>query len=1029
MKINRGIRALALLCIMVPPFIVLLAFVHLVMAQTGVPPLLDLNGPTVTGMDYSTNYTEDGPPSAIVSSTALTIVDSDSTNLSSATIRFNPPPPDGNLESLAADPKGTGITVQGYNSNQARLRLTGNTSVAAYQEVMRTLTYLNTSQSPDPTDRKIELFVVDSDGNQSATAVSTVIVHPVNDAPVLDNSGDMVMTPINEDEVNSPGNAVGTIIKSAEQGGADRITDVDKNALEGFAVIEAASANGTWQYLADGGSSWLPFTGVSNESAVLLNTGARIRFVPNPGFSGSVSFTFRAWDQTSGSNGETGVNVSGEKNGGKTAFSTATETVALTVLTVNDLPIVDLNGPEEGRDYRTSFAENSSPVPIASSSATVSDEDSTLLARMVVMLTDALDGEAEMLAANTLTTSITAEPYNPETGVLLLNGPDTVSNFQLVLRQIVYNHTMPEPSSGNRVVFVVANDGENDSQPVSSTIAVNLINTAPVLNASGTYRLSDIPEDTAEPAGNAVQEIIASAGGDPITDPDPDAEEGIAVTGVNDSNGRWQYTTGTTWLDFGVISDTAAVLLNAAARIRYLPNPNYNGPAGNLTFRAWDLTTGANGQRNVDVSRNGGSTAFSNASAVATLTVTPVNDRPSATLTDNITPTYVEDAAPVPLINGTLQLSDVDNPLLSSATLTITNLLDAGAEWLLVDTSGTNIVPTYHAESGVLRLAGQTTLANYTSVLRTVAYRNSSQDPTEAERSIEMVVSDATLSSTAVVLNVAVQPVNDPPVVDLNGAGSGIDYVGEFIIRWGPAPAVDQNLSVVDVDNTTLTGAVVKIVNPQNGEAERLTADTSATPNITRVFDPDTHELHLTGTDSVANYQLVLRTVRYNNLLDSPNMAERRIEFVLTDGSATSAVAKSTLHIRETPISLVYLPVLTPARGDEPNNSCPEALSINTNHSYSFLPNDENDWYYFDLAVAQDVTVELTNFVPRQGQIVIASGSSTCQGLQLVGNNGNNQTEKIVDLGTRPPGRYFIWIITDGTFNNTVPYNLLVRTE
>lgn len=1026
-KINRGIRALTLLCIMVPPFIVLLTFVHLVMAQTGSPPVLRLNG--AAGADYSANYNEGGPPSAIVSPTALTVVDSDSTNLSSATIRFNPPPPDGNLESLAASDLGNGVTIQAYNSNQARLRLTGNASVTAYQQVMRTLTYLNTSQSPDPTDRKLELFVVDTDGNQSVVVTSTVIVFPQNDAPVLDNSGNMTMTSINEDNSNSPGNSVGGIIQTAQTGGEDRITDVDDNALEGFAVIEAGSSNGVWQYSTNGGTSWLPFGTVSNNSAVLLDTAARIRFVPNPGFSGSVSFTFRAWDRTQGNNGDIGVNVSDGNNGGTTAFSTATETVALTVLTVNDLPIVDLNGPEEGLNYRTSFADNSSPVPIASSSATVSDEDSTMLARMVVTLTAALDDEAEMLSANTLTTSITAEPYDPETGTLLLNGPDTLGNFQLVLHQIVYTHTLPEPSSGNRVVFVVANDGINDSQPVSSTIAVNLINTAPVLNATGAYRLSDIPEDTAEPAGNTVQGIIASAGGDPITDPDPDAEEGIAVTAVNDSNGRWQYSTGTTWLDFGVISDTAAVLINTTARIRYVPNPNYNGSAGNLIFRAWDLTTGANGQRNVDVSRNGGSTAFSSALAAATSTITPVNDRPNATLTNNITPTYVEDEAAEPLVNGTLLLTDIDNPLLSSATLTITNLADAGAEWLLVDTTGTTIVPTYDPNSGVLRLTGQATLANYTAVLKTVAYRNSSQDPTETDRAIEMVVSDAALSSTAVVFNVHVQPVNDPPVVDLNGAGSGTDYVGEFIIKWGPAPVVDQNLSVVDVDNTTLTGAVVRIINPLDGEAERLTADTSATPNIVRVFDPDTHELRLTGTDSVANYQLVLRTVRYNNLLEFPNLADRQVDFVLTDGSATSAVARSTLHIRETPTSLIYLPVLVPSRGDEPNNNCPEALSINTNRSYSFLPNDENDWYYFDLDAEREVTVEMSNFVPRQGQIVIAGGSSTCQGLQLLGNNGNNQTEKIVNLGTRPPGRYFIWVITDGTFSNTISYNLFVRTE
>lgn len=1022
MRRNRSIRALALLCVLVPPLFALLALAQLVRAQAGVP-MLDLNG-DAPGTGFSATFTEDEGPRAIVSPTGLQITDSDSTNLESATIVLTNRP-DGALESLAANIGATGLIGQ-YNSSNGRLKLTGLAAIADYQQVLRTLTYINTSQSPDIADRIITLVVNDG-ANTSAIVTSTVAINAVNDAPVLDNSGDMTMAAINEDDVNNPGNAVATIIQSAETGGADRITDVDDGALEGFAMIEAGSANGVWQYSTNGGVNWVPFGAVSNSGAVLLNTAARIRFVPNANFSGAVSFTFRAWDQTEGQNGVGGVDVS--INGGTTAFSVATESVSLNVLSVNDLPVVDLNGPEEGLDYRTSFAENSTPVAIASSSATISDQDSTMLARMVITLTTRPDGNAEMLAVDTLTTSITAESYNPATGILTLNGPDTLNNFQLVLRQVVYTDTAPSPAAGNRLILVVANDGISDSQPVSSTIAVNLVNTAPILNPNGSYKLTDIAEDTAEPAGDSVQAIIASAGGDPITDPDPDAEEGIAVIGVDDTNGRWQYNTSTTWLNFDVISDTAAVLLNNTARIRFVPGINYNGPAGGLVFRAWDLTTGANGQREVDVSRNGESTAFSTASATAMLTVTPVNDRPTVVVNGGSVPTYTEDEPAEPLINGTVILADVDHTLLASATLTLTNILDPGSEWLLVDMGETNIVAAYNADSGLLRLTGQATLADYTTVLSTVAYRNSSQDPTGTERTVQLTISDGMLASTPVLLNLLVMPVNDPPVIDLNGAGSGTGYVANFIANWGSIRIVDQNLSVVDVDDTTLTSAVVKIINPLNGDAERLTADIGATLNIVKVYDQDTHELRLTGTDSAANYQLVLRTVAYNNILPTPNLADRRIHFVLNDGTAAGEVAVSTVHMLATPISHLYLPVIVPARSDESNDACTQAFGIVTDRSYSFLPDDKDDWYYFELSAELDVTVELTNFVPQAGQIIVASGSSSCQGLRLVGNNGNNQAAKIVTLGTVPPGRYFIWIITDGAFNTSTPYNLHIRTE
>ena len=54
-----------------------------------------------------------------------------------------------------------------------------------------------------------------------------------------DNSGQMILPPILEDEFNSSGSSVTGIIASAEQQGQDRITDVDRDALEGMAIIEA----------------------------------------------------------------------------------------------------------------------------------------------------------------------------------------------------------------------------------------------------------------------------------------------------------------------------------------------------------------------------------------------------------------------------------------------------------------------------------------------------------------------------------------------------------------------------------------------------------------------------------------------------------------------------------------------------------------------------------------------------------------------------------------------------------------------
>jgi hypothetical protein len=102
-------------------------------------------------------------------------------------------------------------------------------------------------------------------------------------------------------------------------------------AVEGIAVA-ADTAHGSWQFSTDGGSTWAALGTVSTGSARLLaaNATTRIRFVPALLYTGTVAnaLTFRAWDQTTGSNG--GL-ANAAVNGGTGAFSAATETASVTV--------------------------------------------------------------------------------------------------------------------------------------------------------------------------------------------------------------------------------------------------------------------------------------------------------------------------------------------------------------------------------------------------------------------------------------------------------------------------------------------------------------------------------------------------------------------------------------------------------------------------------------------------------------------------------------------------------------------------
>ena len=75
------------------------------------------------------------------------------------------------------------------------------------------------------------------------------------------------------------------------------------------------------------------------------------------------------------------------------------------------------------------------------------------------------------------------------------------------------------------------------------------------------------------------------------------------------------------------------------------------------------------------------------------------------------------------------------------------------------------------------------------------------------------------MTPSAATLLVTVTAVNDPPVVDLNGAGignEGIDNTASFTEDAGPTTLAPIAL-VTDVDNTNLTSAQIKLTNNPDG--------------------------------------------------------------------------------------------------------------------------------------------------------------------------------------------------------------------
>lgn len=153
-------------------------------------PAVDLNGPA-SGTGFSASFAEGDGLTSIVDALNLTTSDVDNSNLSSATITLTNRP-DGPAESLSVNTGATGITAA-YTPATGVLALTGSASLADYQQVLRSLSYDNTSENPDTTDRTVTVVVNDGTAD-SAPATAIVSVEAVNDDPAAGNlpAGDLI---------------------------------------------------------------------------------------------------------------------------------------------------------------------------------------------------------------------------------------------------------------------------------------------------------------------------------------------------------------------------------------------------------------------------------------------------------------------------------------------------------------------------------------------------------------------------------------------------------------------------------------------------------------------------------------------------------------------------------------------------------------------------------------------------------------------------------------------------------------------
>ncbi len=138
----------------------------------------------VAGNNFATTFTEDGTPVTIAAGPSIT--DPDSPFMLSATVKLTNARP-GDALNTGTLPAGITAVTNTSVPGEITLTLVGIASAAAYQSAIQAVTYVSTSQNPNPvpgaSPRVVDVWVYDGQVN-SNVATTTINVVAVNDAPV-----------------------------------------------------------------------------------------------------------------------------------------------------------------------------------------------------------------------------------------------------------------------------------------------------------------------------------------------------------------------------------------------------------------------------------------------------------------------------------------------------------------------------------------------------------------------------------------------------------------------------------------------------------------------------------------------------------------------------------------------------------------------------------------------------------------------------------------------------------------------------
>ncbi len=450
---------------------------------------------------------------------------------------------------------------------------------AAATAILKDLVFTPTANAGSSGTLSTNINVAVHDGTAAGTTSvnnTTVTIQQVNDAPVLDISTSPALTAILEDAaapVNGSTDGSTLVSDLIGTSGTGNFSDVDGD--QAGIAITGISSRGTLFYSLDGGATWAAAGSVSAGAALLLHADAstRLYFQPNANEVGDVAdaITFKAWDRTGGhGNGATGIDTTSG-----TAFSSASDTAAITIIDANDPPLA-------GGDV---------VVTAPGGSAIVIDEDTVPVAANIQLAPAVLSDPDGVAPIQIRILSVTGGAlYQGDGSAIALGAGGTLLTLTSGAVDLRFAPDANRSANATFQYVVVDSEGKNSA---ASTAEVRI---APVADTPAVDSVSVL-----EDSGSGAIAITRSAA---------DGSE-VAYYKISDISGGKLYS------DAAFTHEIAAGSFIASA-----------GAVTHVYFHP-DANSNALGSFSVQASTSNSDTGLGGSKVTSTITVTPVNDDPA----------------------------------------------------------------------------------------------------------------------------------------------------------------------------------------------------------------------------------------------------------------------------------------------------------------------------------------------------------------------------------------------------------------